>query len=105
MLTSCEIAFLPAKCGKTYSDGEIIKKSLEVFVKNANNSKMSAYVKDISLSRNTIMRRIDEISSNTSKQISCNTTNSKYFSLALDESSDTYYRQSAIKYIYSKCKF
>lgn len=88
VLTSYEIAFLLAKCGKPYSDGEIIKKSLDIFAKNTNDSKISAYVKDISLSRNTIMRRIDEISSDISKQISCNTTNSKYFSLALDESCD-----------------
>lgn len=34
------------------------------------------------------MRRIDEFFSDISKQISCNTTNSKYFCLALDESCD-----------------
>lgn len=34
------------------------------------------------------MRRIDEIPSDISKQISCSTTNSKYFSLAHDESCD-----------------
>lgn len=88
VLTSYEIAFLLAKCGKPYSDGEIIKKSFDIFAKNANDSKISTYVNDISLSRNTIMRRIDEISSDISKQISCSTTNSKYFSLALDESCD-----------------
>ncbi|VVC46137.1 Hypothetical protein CINCED_3A018815 [Cinara cedri] len=49
---------------------------------------MSAYVKDTTLSRNTIMRRIVEISSDISKQISCNTTNSKYFPLTLDENCD-----------------
>jgi len=88
VLTSYEIAFLLAKCGKPYSDGEIIKKSFDIFTKNANDSKMSTYVNDISLSRNTIMRRIDEISSDISKQISFSTTNSKYFSLALDVSCD-----------------
>jgi hypothetical protein len=88
VLTSYEIAFLLAKCGKPYSDGEIIKKSFDIFTKNVNDSKISTYVNDISLSRNTIMRRIDKISSDISKLISCSTTNSKYFSLALDESCD-----------------
>ncbi|MBW0543352.1 hypothetical protein O181_083067 [Austropuccinia psidii MF-1] len=40
VLTSYEIAFLLAKCGKPYSDGEIIKKSLDIFAKNANDSKI-----------------------------------------------------------------
>jgi hypothetical protein len=70
ILTSYEIAFLLAKCEKPYSDGETIKKSLKFFAKNANDSNISAYINDISLSRNTIMRRIDEMSSNISKQIS-----------------------------------
>ncbi|XP_025407753.1 uncharacterized protein LOC112681687 [Sipha flava] len=39
VLTSYENAFLPAKRGKPYSDSEIIKKSFDIFAKNANDSK------------------------------------------------------------------
>ncbi|XP_025413660.1 uncharacterized protein LOC112685852 [Sipha flava] len=66
VLTSYEIAFLLAKCGKPYSDGKSLKK-VSIFLQ-----KMQMIQKFLHIS----------------KQISCSTTNSKYFSLALDESCD-----------------
>lgn len=84
VLTSYEITFLltiETLC-------KIIKNVLNIFAKNANNSKISTYIIVISLSLNTTLKRNDKISSDFLKQIASNTTNFKYFSYALHESCD-----------------
>ncbi|CAG5026281.1 unnamed protein product [Parnassius apollo] len=85
--TSYAISLLLAKKKKPFSDGNIIKQSLTIFEQNCNDQKVKAMADSISLSRNTVMRRVEEMStdiiSNTEFVTKC-----RYFSLALDETCD-----------------
>jgi len=60
--TSYEISLLLTKNKKTFSDGVIIKEALSIFSKNCNNKNIKTKANDISLSRNTITRRVEEMS-------------------------------------------
>lgn len=88
--TSYEISLVLAKNKKPYSDGEtVIKPCLQIFSKHCGDGgKLSKIVQDISLSRNTVTRRIDDMAENVQEQIISGIQSCKYFSLALDESCD-----------------
>lgn len=86
---SYEISLLLAKKKKPYSDGEeVIKPSLSILAKQAGDEKISKMVDQIALSRNTVMRRIDDMATSVNEQITSGVGSCKYFSLALDESCD-----------------
>ncbi|CAG5055512.1 unnamed protein product [Parnassius apollo] len=85
--TSYEILLL-AKKKKPFSDGDIIKQSLTIFAQNCNDQKVKAMADSISLSRNTVMRRVEEMSTDIISQITEFVTKYRYFSLALDETCD-----------------
>ncbi|CAI6377025.1 unnamed protein product [Macrosiphum euphorbiae] len=86
--TSYEISLLLAKNKKPFSDGEIIKEALSIFSKNCNDKNVKTKADGISLSRNTVTRRVEEMSNDISNQITQTVTKCKYFSLALDETCD-----------------
>ena len=86
---SYELSLLLARKKKPYSDGEeIVKKSLLIFAQNVGDINIKNKVDNIALSRNTVMRRIDDMGQDVSTQIVSGLQNCKYFSLALDESCD-----------------
>ncbi|CAH1115402.1 unnamed protein product [Psylliodes chrysocephalus] len=83
---SYEISLLLAKKKKPYSDGEeIIKPCLSILAKHAGDPKIN---KMRAISRNTVMRRIDDMATFVNKQIISGVVFCKYFSLALDDSGD-----------------
>ena len=86
-LVSYEIAHIIAKKKKPFSDGDYIKECLSAFSKYSCPEK-KAKVEEVSLSRNTITRRIEEISEHLVEKLHECATKFQYFSLALDESCD-----------------
>lgn len=59
---SYELSLLLARKKKPYSDGEeIIKNSLLIFAQNVGDINVKNMVDKIALSRNTVMRRIDDM--------------------------------------------
>jgi len=71
--TSYEINLLIAKKKKSYSVGEeIIKESLLIAARNFKDPKITEKFNQISLSRNTVMRRTDEMAENVAEQINEN---------------------------------
>jgi hypothetical protein len=46
---------------KSYSDGEIVKECLSIFVENSGNPKTKLLSKNFALSRNTVTQRIEEM--------------------------------------------
>lgn len=86
--TSYEISLLLAKKKKPFSDGEIVKEALNIFAQNCNDQNVKAKADNLSLSRNTVTRRVEEMSVDISDQIQEILKKCKYFSLALDETCD-----------------
>ncbi|XP_025424562.1 general transcription factor II-I repeat domain-containing protein 2-like isoform X2 [Sipha flava] len=58
-----------AKNKKPFSDGEIIKEALSIFSNNCNDKNIKTKADGISLSRNTVTRRVEEMSNDISNQI------------------------------------
>jgi len=86
---SFEVAFLLAKKKKPFTDGEeLIKPTLEIVARFLDDKKIEKQLLQISLSNNTITRRIEHLSENITEQIRNYAANCKFFSLALDESTD-----------------
>lgn len=86
---SYELSLLLARKKKPYSDGEeIIKNSLLIFAQNVGDINVKNMVDKIALSRNTVMRRIDDMGQDVGAQIVFGLQYCKYFSLTLDESCD-----------------
>ena len=89
IVASYEVALLLAKKKKPYTDGEeIVKPVLDIAAKMLGDKKIEAKFKDIPLSNNTMTRRIEELADNVNKQVAFNSSNCKFFSLAMDESTD-----------------
>lgn len=85
--TSFKISQIIAKKMKPFSDGEYIKECLIAAAEEICPDKVNSY-KQISLSHQTVARRIDDISSEISLNLDMNTKQFVYFSLALDETTD-----------------
>ncbi|XP_067949664.1 general transcription factor II-I repeat domain-containing protein 2-like [Watersipora subatra] len=77
-----------AKRGKPYLDGEMVKEAILAAVENICPDKVSQF-QSISLSRRTVTRRIEHISDDLHAQLMKELTKASYFSLALDESTDS----------------
>jgi len=86
--TSYEICYLLARKNKPFSDGEIVKEALSIFAQNCNNKNVKTKADNISLSRNTVARRVEDMSIDINSQITETIAKCKYFSLALDETCD-----------------
>lgn len=84
---SYEVADLIARENKSFSDGEFVKKCILASVKEIIPEKMSVF-ENISLSRNTITRRVEDIGGDLMTQLQIKSKTFKFFSLALDESTD-----------------
>ncbi|KAL4085098.1 hypothetical protein QTP88_027390 [Uroleucon formosanum] len=84
---SYEVANLIARENKSFSDGEFVKKCILASVKEIIPEKMSVF-ENISLSRNTFTRRVEDIGGDLMMQIQIKSKAFKFFSLALDESTD-----------------
>ena len=74
------------KKGKPYSDGEFIKTCLEIFIENVSSKKN--LVEQISLSRFTVARRMDDLSESIEVSLKDRISKCSAFSIALDESTD-----------------
>ena len=84
-----EVSLLLAKKTKSFTDGEeSVKPVLEIAARTLGDKIIEAKFKDIPLSNNTMTRRIEELADNVSEQIAIHASNSKFLSLAIDESTD-----------------
>ena len=82
-----EVAHLIAKHGKPFSDGEFVKECLMKVVGRVNPEKMDD-INNVSLSRQTITRRIAELSADVKYQVTGKSKSFYFFSIACDESTD-----------------
>jgi hypothetical protein len=78
-----------------------VKPCLNFFIETVGDPNILRMVDDIALSRNTVMRRIDEMADDVNKQIFQRMTNCFYLSFALDESCDV--SDTAQLCIYMRC--
>ena len=79
---------LLAKKSRPFSDGELVKECMDILVENISPEKSSQFA-NISLSRQTVVRRIHEMSENISNSLRSRIASFQSFSLLLDESTDT----------------
>lgn len=86
-LVSTKVAYLLAKKGKPFMDGNIVKECMMEAVGVLCPEKVKLF-KSISLSRNTVARRIDDIGNNILHQISGKAQRFTHYSIAMDESTD-----------------
>jgi hypothetical protein len=69
MTASYRISLLLAQKKRNFSDGEIVKECLSIFAKNTGNKGFNLQVENLALSRNTVMRRVEDMASDVSQQI------------------------------------
>lgn len=86
-IASYEICHLLAKHMKPFSDGFLIKECIETAVNIICPEKKHLF-SNISLSRYTVARRIDEIAEHVTSTLQDRATSFVYYSLCLDESTD-----------------
>lgn len=84
---SFHVSYLLAKKLKPFSDGEFVKECMDALVQKICPEKTSQFA-NISLSRRTVVRRIQELSENISSCLRSRIASFQFFSLALDESTD-----------------
>lgn len=72
---------------KNFSDGEFVKKCIITAMEEINPEKVPAF-QEISLSRRTVTRRIEQINDDVFNQLQNKVKNFTYFSVAMDESTD-----------------
>lgn len=82
-----QISKLIAEHNKPFTDGEFIKNCILAAVNEICPDKIKNF-QDISLSARTVVRRIEDISTNLFNKLKETSTKFEYFSLALDESND-----------------
>jgi hypothetical protein len=84
---SYAVAEIIAKKSKSFSDGEFVKECLESVADFICPDKKVQFAK-LSLSRQTVARRIDELATSVEETLKCRATNFEFYSLALDDSCD-----------------
>ena len=84
---SYKVADLLARNGKVFCDGDIVKECFNILMREICPEKLPM-VSEISLSRQTITRRIEDISNDINKSLSEKIASCEYYSLAMDESTD-----------------
>lgn len=90
---SLKVCHLLAKAKKPFSDGELIKESFiaaaeSLFSDFKNKNEILSNIKSLQLSRTTVMRRIEDLSSHVNNQLMSDIHNCVAFSLQFDESND-----------------
>ncbi|UYV84513.1 EPM2AIP1 [Cordylochernes scorpioides] len=81
------VALEIAKRGKPFTDGEMIKECIIAVVEEMCPEKVNL-LKTVSMSANTVARRVENIAENISSQLFDKNGHVEWFSLALDESTD-----------------
>ncbi|CAM1292725.1 Uncharacterised protein r2_g183 [Pycnogonum litorale] len=84
---SYEVAMLIAKHGKPFTEGAFIKDCVMKMVENICPEKKQEFM-NVCLARNTVARRVEDISSDIQRQLGDRGGAFDYFSLACDESTD-----------------
>lgn len=84
---SQKISYLIAKQMKSFTNGELVKKSIEHFMEEVCPDKVK-FVSQLALSPQTVVRRIDNISTKVYKNLSDIASSFKYYYIALDSSND-----------------
>ncbi|UYV66586.1 EPM2AIP1 [Cordylochernes scorpioides] len=84
---SFRVALEIAKRGKPFTDGEMIKECIIAVVEEMCPEKVNL-LKTVSMSANTVARRVENIAENISSQLFDKNGHVEWFSLALDESTD-----------------
>lgn len=84
---SLEIAAIIAKSGRPFTDGDFAKQCILLAAEKLCPEATNKF-KNVSLSRMTIQRRIENLSDDINEQLQIAATKFKYFSLAADESTD-----------------
>ena len=84
---SFKVAQLIASCGKSFSDGEFVKKCLNAVAEEVCPDRKDA-LNAVSLSASTITRRIEEMGHNVHVQLKERAKDFECFALAMDESND-----------------
>lgn len=92
-IASLRVSHILAKNKKPFSDGAIYKKAFieaadSLFSDFKNKSEIISSINEMQLSRNTIAKRVDEISSDLKDQLMQDIKDCQAFSLQLDESTD-----------------
>ncbi|XP_016407553.1 general transcription factor II-I repeat domain-containing protein 2-like [Sinocyclocheilus rhinocerous] len=87
-LASYEVAHLIARHGKPFTEGELIKECLMKVATIICPEKMQDF-KNISLSRNTVGRRIEDLSANLKEQVTDKVPTFDFYSIACDDSTDS----------------
>ncbi len=85
---SYAVSLVLAKAKKTLSEGEIVKQCAIEMAKAFGDEKMAKNFESVSLSRRTVTRRISDIQCQIQERLKHTINNCRYFSLALDESTD-----------------
>lgn len=84
---SYDVAMLMAQHGKPFSDGDFIKQCLMKVTERMCPGKMQDY-NNVNLSRNTVVRRIEDLSANMLLQLKEKAGAFDYYSIACNESTD-----------------
>lgn len=84
---SFRVALEIAKRGKPFTDGEMIKECIIAVAEEMCPEKVNL-LKTVSMSANTVARRVENIAENISSQVFDKNGHVEWFSLALDESTD-----------------
>ena len=87
-VASYEVAQLLAQHGKAFTDGDFIKQCLKKVAGIMCPEKLHDF-NNVSLSRNTVARRIEDLSANVKHQVSHKACAFDFYSIACDESTDT----------------
>ncbi|KFD60436.1 hypothetical protein M514_27393 [Trichuris suis] len=84
---SYELSRMIAMSGKSYSEGDFVKQCLLKTAQILCPEKTDLF-RDISLSRNTIAERIDEMAGDLKQQLNATSSRFEHFSIAIDETVD-----------------
>ncbi|XP_072221995.1 general transcription factor II-I repeat domain-containing protein 2 [Leuresthes tenuis] len=86
-LASYKVAEVIARHGKPFSDGDFIKQCLTTVAETMCPEKMQEF-NNVSMSRNTVVRRIEDLSANLEHQVSHKACTFDFYSIACDKSTD-----------------
>ena len=88
LTASYNVALTLVKKGKAFWDGEVVKECAIKMALAFSAKELAGKFQKVSLSHQTVARRVKDLSNNLKLQLRTNVKNCKYFSLALDESTD-----------------